>query len=244
MLPSFLSFRASLATALLSRFPPFLPTCADALKSLRAGALPGSTSNLLSRLQSFLPQLADANAQLAAKIAQEGQAAVDIEAVDEAEGRYIAMNVALAPLARGEGSSSDDDDSDAEDDSDSSEDEGGAAAASSSSSSGGGAGGRSGAAMSDEDGGITHLRASRGGVSKPSLPGIEGITPADALLLLGMVPGVAAAEAPSSDEGSDSSDSDEGMGGPSSGARRSGRRGGGGRSGRGGARHGKKRGRR
>lgn len=42
-------------------------------------------SDLLQRLNSFLPQLAAANAQLQTKIATEGSAAVNIEAVGEAD---------------------------------------------------------------------------------------------------------------------------------------------------------------
>lgn len=81
------------------------PSCAGFLRQLRgsgssgpvlsSSAAPSSIgfssgaaaprSDLLQRLNSFLPQLAAANAQLQTKIAAEGSAAVNIEAVGEAD---------------------------------------------------------------------------------------------------------------------------------------------------------------
>jgi Domain of unknown function (DUF4598) len=58
--------------------------------SFARGVMADSTSSLLGRLSAFLPQIAASNKELEAKIASEGQAAVNIEAVSEDE-EHIAM---------------------------------------------------------------------------------------------------------------------------------------------------------
>ncbi len=72
----------------------------------RGGAAPPfapllGPSALSARLQQFLPALERANVMLAARIATEGAASVDIEALPEGAAGHIEMNVALAELPAG-----------------------------------------------------------------------------------------------------------------------------------------------
>lgn len=62
--------------------------------------VPPSSSALSSRLRSFLPALASANAALETRIAADGAASVDIEAVAPGSA-HIAMDLAVAELASG-----------------------------------------------------------------------------------------------------------------------------------------------
>jgi hypothetical protein len=65
--------------------------------ALAAASASASAQSLRSRLSSFLPALAAANVDVAARIASEGSAAVDVESVEEGE-RHIEMNVAITDL--------------------------------------------------------------------------------------------------------------------------------------------------